>query len=103
MYRKATHTDCYLHFQSNHLIHMKRGLVKCLYDRAKNVALAQTESFIKQELEESYLNRLLQDNGYPIGFICNASGPSRWITSLTEEEAGPDEEEHILNHHSSPF
>ena len=34
VYRKPTHTDRYLDFQSHHPPHVKRDLVRCLYDRA---------------------------------------------------------------------
>ena len=34
VYRKRTHTDWYLHFESHHPTHVKRGTVRCLYDRA---------------------------------------------------------------------
>ena len=37
VYRKPTHTDQYLDFHSHHPSHVKRGLVKCLYDRASSV------------------------------------------------------------------
>ena len=41
VYRKPTHTDRYLNFQSHHPVHVKRGLVRCLYDRAKNIVCSQ--------------------------------------------------------------
>ena len=41
VYRKHTHTDRYLHFQSHHPAHVKRGLVKCLHDRAKGIMSSQ--------------------------------------------------------------
>ena len=37
VYRKPTHTDRYLNFRSHHPIHIRRGLVRCLYDRARKV------------------------------------------------------------------
>ena len=37
VYRKPTDTDRYLSFQSHHPVHAKRGLVRCLHDRARNI------------------------------------------------------------------
>ena len=34
-YRKPTHTDRYLAYDSRHPQSVKRGIVKCLYERAK--------------------------------------------------------------------
>ena len=36
VYRKPTHTDQYLAYDSHHLQSMKRVIVKCLYDRARH-------------------------------------------------------------------
>ena len=35
VYRKPTHTDQYLAYDSHHPQSVKRGIVKCLYERAK--------------------------------------------------------------------
>ena len=37
IYRKSTHTDRYLHFKSHHPIHVKRGVVRCLHERARRI------------------------------------------------------------------
>ena len=37
VYRKPTHTDQYLACDSHHPQSVKRGIVKCLYDRAKHL------------------------------------------------------------------
>ena len=37
VYRKPIHMDWYLHFDSHHPTHVKRGLVKCLHDRARGI------------------------------------------------------------------
>ena len=37
-YRKPTHTNRYLHFQSHHPMHVKRGLARYLYNRARGMS-----------------------------------------------------------------
>ena len=41
VYRKPTHTDRYLHFESHHLTHVKRGVVRHLHDRARGIVSTQ--------------------------------------------------------------
>jgi len=47
VYRKPTHTDQYLAYDSHHPQSVKRGIVKCLYDRAKR--LVTKPSVISEE------------------------------------------------------
>ena len=44
VYRKHTHTDHYLDFQSYHPHHVKRGLVRCLYNRPRTTPTRRTIS-----------------------------------------------------------
>jgi hypothetical protein len=37
VYKKPTHTGQYLNFKSDHPPHVKRGLIKNLYDRAATI------------------------------------------------------------------
>ena len=69
VYRKKTHTDKYLNFDSHHPVHVKKGVVKCLYNRAKKV----TTSSRDLGKEERHLNQVLLSNGYPQSFITSNS------------------------------
>ena len=80
VYRKPTHTDRYLDFQSHHPSHVKRGLVRCLYDRARSITTRQ-ENLKK---EECHLAEVLKQNGYPSSFIRSSSVPSRRNVEVTE-------------------
>ena len=71
IYRKPTHTDHYLHFESNHPTHVKRGVVRCLHDRAREII--STQDNLQKEVD--HLARVLKQNGYPANFIHNASAP----------------------------
>ena len=59
VYKKPTHTDCYLGFQSHHPPHVKRSLVRCLYVRQGTShrqhpgqpAVGRTPSFQGAEIE----------------------------------------------------
>ncbi len=56
VYRKPTHTDRYLHFRSHHPNHVKRGIVRCLYQRARRV----TNMSENLKEEEKHLHKILQ-------------------------------------------
>ena len=68
---KKTHTDRYLHFESHHPTHVKRGAVRCLYDRARNIT--QRDESLKEE--ESHLMKTFIGNGYPRAFVRSAAAP----------------------------
>ena len=70
IYRKPTHTDRYLQFSSHNPDQVKRGVVSCLFHRARTVA--RGENVAK---EEQHLTDVLRENGYPNSFITSASRP----------------------------
>ena len=37
IHRKSTHTDKYLHYNSHHPLHVRRGVVQCLFNRAEKL------------------------------------------------------------------
>ena len=65
VYRKPTHTDQHLAYDSHHPQSVKRGIVKCLYDRAKR--LVTKPSIISEE--KKHLSSVLVSNGYPSSFV----------------------------------
>ena len=64
IYRKPTHTDQYLAYDSHHPESEKRGIIKCLYERAKR--LVTKPSVISKE--KKHLSSVLVSNGYPFSF-----------------------------------
>ena len=59
VYRKPTHTDRYLHFQSHHPIHHKSGVVRTLMDRKD--MLVSTED--DKDREELHIRNALKSCG----------------------------------------
>ena len=58
-------TDQYLAYDSHHPRSVKRGIEKCLYDRAKR--LVTKPSVIAEE--KKHLSSVLVSNGYPSSFV----------------------------------
>ena len=65
VYRKPTHTDQYLAYDSHHPQSVKRSIVKCLYERAKR--LVTKPSVISEE--KKHLSSVPVFNGYPFFFL----------------------------------
>ena len=84
VYRKPMHTDQYLHFESHHPTHVKRGVVRCLNDRARGIISMQDN--LQKEVD--HLARVLKQNGFPANFIRNVSAPP---TQETADVSSPEE------------
>ena len=65
VYRKATHTGRYLHFNSNNLESVKRSVAVSLFRRLNYVILGEAE----KQAETNTVVAELQSNGYPRHFI----------------------------------
>ena len=63
VYRKPTHTDQYLNYQSHHPLHQKLGVIRTLFDR-KDLIVTEEEDKIVQEKK---VQDVLQMCGYPDG------------------------------------
>ena len=61
LYRKPTHTDRYLDFNSSHPTLAKRAVVRALMDRAENVC--SDPAILVKEVE--HLGKVLHYNNYP--------------------------------------
>ena len=81
VFRKRTHTDRYLHFNSHHPASAKRAAIRSLFDRTRNITLW------KEDLrKEEHLTITFRQNGYPLPFI-------RAISSSMQKPSAPPEEE----------
>ena len=60
IYRKPTHTDQYLHYQSYHHPRIKSGIIKCLKARAEKVCRGSDITREKEHLLDVFVS-----NGYP--------------------------------------
>ena len=65
---------------------MKRGVVRCLHDRAREII--STQDNLQKEVD--HLARVLKQNGYPANFIRDASTPPMQETADT---SGREEEQ----------
>ena len=74
VYRKATHTDCYLDFKSHHHPQHKHSVVRTLLDRAKNIPYSTEE---ETSWETKRVVEALTANNYPANFIHNGHQPKR--------------------------
>ncbi|XP_066300839.1 uncharacterized protein [Branchiostoma lanceolatum] len=61
IYRKKTHTDQYLNFNSHHPLHQKLGVIRTLMDRCKSVVTEETD----RQLEMDHIKQALSRCGYP--------------------------------------
>nr|XP_060615668.1 uncharacterized protein LOC132765391 [Anolis sagrei ordinatus] len=80
VYRKPTHTDRYLHKNSNHHPSQKRSTIKALADRAQRIC----EPHLLQD-ELNHLNWALQANGYSTSDIRRAARPRTSHESKDED------------------
>jgi len=61
IYRKPTHTDQYLNFNSHHPIEHKLSVVRTLFDRSQSLISDSTD----RHAEDLHIEKALRDCGYP--------------------------------------
>ncbi|XP_072033415.1 uncharacterized protein [Amphiura filiformis] len=61
VYRKVTHTDQYLNFNSHHPIHQKLGVIRTLFDRMNSIITEDAD----KKLEETKIKEALGRCGHP--------------------------------------
>ena len=72
---------------------MKRGVVRCLHDRAREII--STQDNLQKEVD--HLTRVLKQNGFPANFIRNASTPPMQETApMSGRDEGQEREKEPL-------
>ena len=82
VYRKPTHTDQYLLFDSHHPLEHKLGVIRTLQHRADTVPTSQQA----RAKEHKHLRGALKTCGYPSWSFVKSSGASRNKNRVAEEE-----------------
>ena len=83
VYRKPTHTDRYLDFNSSHPISAKKAVVRALMDRAENVC--SDPDILVKEIE--HLGKVLRYNNYP-QWLIDKRGKSEKSGPLIHPDTG---------------
>ena len=82
VYRKPTHTDKYLAFDSHHPICHKKSVAKTLLRRADCLP----SSLDSKAEERKYVSNVLKANGYTKTFLRNCQKPVTNSNALDERE-----------------
>ena len=61
VYRKPTHTDRYLHYESYHPAHVKTGVIRTLLQRSRRIC--NSEAAATKEMR--HIQKVFGNNGYP--------------------------------------
>ena len=87
VYRKPTHTERYLSFDSHHPILHKKAVVRSLTDRDRTVQSSSQE----RAREMKYVVSTLEDNGFPKRFIIEDSEPKKSLKEMSASKSVNDE------------
>ena len=96
MYRKPTHTDLYLQWNSHHTIAAKYSVVSTLHHRAK--AVCSTQQLLKDE--EEHLQKVLTENKYPTWAINRVKNK---IKAPSRQELKRREHANNTKGHNKPY
>ena len=84
VYRKKTHTDQYLNFQSHHPLSHKLAVPRTLFSRAQKLCTY----FPDRITEDEHVEAALRKNGYPRTMFRNPP-PQSFLTSRTDNRQKP--------------
>ena len=84
LYRKPTHTDLYLQWESHHTIAAKYSVVNTLLHRAQ--AVCSNSQLLKKE--EDHLRKVLQENMYPIWALNRVKGKTKLPSGQEQNKKG---------------
>ena len=85
IYRKSTHIDQYLNFNSNHPVDHKLRVIRTLYHQADTVVTDDLD----RQVEKSYFNIALAKCGYPKWALKKAVKPKNKNLPLRDQNLLP--------------
>ena len=97
VYRKPTHTDQYLHFNSNHPLSVKLGVVQTLHHRAATVT-SDPEDLVT---EEKHIHQALSRCGYPNWVI--RKGSRKHQQNKVQDSKQKDSQQKSAGHATIPY
>ena len=63
VYRKPTHTDQYLNYESHHPLHHKLGVIRTLYDRKNNIVTEEADKREEEKKVQKHWKRAVIQSG----------------------------------------
>ena len=85
VYRKQTHTDLYLQWDSHHSIGAKYSVINTLHHRAK--AVCSNKQLLEDE--EEHLKKVLTENKYQMWALNRVKLKNKATTTQTQEQRRP--------------
>jgi len=82
VYRKKTHTDQYLSFQSHHPVHQKLGVIRTLLERCNKLITEEDDKIREKEHIKTALNRC----GYPNWAIDRVDNQMKNVSTATKQK-----------------
>ena len=84
IYRKLTHTDQYLHFESHHHVKQKIGIIKTFRNRINTIITKEQD----KHTEETHVKEALRNCGHPEWSLKEQKSKKKDKTTIQDDTIG---------------